>query len=168
MTIFDYVVLGVIFISVVLSVIRGFVRESLSLVGWIVAFIVASTFTADFEPMLPSDIGGPTVRPLIAFIVLFISVLLAAALITKLLSALVKSVGLGFTDRFLGAVFGFIRGMVILTLLVLIAGLTALPQQLFWQQAVLKNPMEMAANEVIPWLPEDLSSRINFDNDESN
>ncbi len=163
MTIFDYVVLGIIFISVLLSIIRGFIRESLSLAGWIVAFVVAGSFAVDFEPMLPPDIGTESIRLLISFIVLLISVLLVTVLITKLLSALVKSVGLGFIDRFLGAIFGFLRAMVVITLLVLIAGLTALPQQVFWQQALLKQPMETAAKEVMPWLPEGLSGRINFD-----
>jgi len=149
-----------------LSVIRGFVRESLSLAGWIVAFVVASSFTVDFEPMLPTEISGERVRLLVAFVVLLISVLLITTLITKLLSTLVKSVGLGFVDRFLGAAFGFLRGVVINTLLVLTAGLTALPQQDFWQQALLKHPAETIAKEVMPWLPSDLSQKITFDSDE--
>lgn len=167
MTIFDYVVLGIILVSVLLSIIRGFVRESLSLAGWIVAFVVASSFTVDFEPMLPSEIGGESIRLLAAFFVLFLSVLIVAVLITKLLSALIKNVGLGFIDRFLGAVFGFLRGLLAVTVLILIAGLTALPQQSFWQQALLSQPLESVAMKVMPWLPKGISSRIDFEGNEN-
>lgn len=167
MTIFDYVALGIIFVSVLLSIIRGFVRESLSLAGWIVAFIVAGSFAVDFEPMLPAEIGGESLRLLASFFVLLLSVLIVAVLITKLLSALIKSVGLGFTDRFLGAAFGFLRGLLVVTVLILIAGLTALPQQSFWQQALLRQPLENVAMKVMPWLPRDISSRINFESSEN-
>lgn len=167
MTIFDYVVLGIIFISVLLSIIRGFVRESLSLAGWIVAFVVAGSFTGDFEPMLPAEISGETLRLLAAFFTLFLSVLIVAVLITKLLSVLIKSVGLGFIDRFLGAAFGFLRGLLIVTVLVLIAGLTALPQQSFWQQALLRQPLENIALQAMLWLPKDISSRINFESSDN-
>ena len=167
MTIFDYVVLGIILVSVLLSIIRGFVRESLSLAGWIVAFVVAGSFAVAFEPMLPPEIGGESIRLLAAFIVLFLSVLIVAILITKLLSALIKSVGLGFIDRFLGAAFGFLRGLLVVTVLVLIAGLTALPQQSFWQQALLSQPLENVAMKVMPWLPRGISSRIDFEGREN-
>ena len=168
MTTFDYVVLGIILISVLLSIIRGFIRESLSLAGWIVAFVVAGSFVTEFEPMLPSEISGETLRMLVAFIVLFLSVLIVAVIITKLLSALIKSVGLGFIDRFLGAAFGFLRGLLIITILILIAGLTAIPQQSFWQQALLSEPLENVAIKIMPWLPEEISSRINFERNEDN
>jgi len=167
MTIFDYVVLGIILVSVLLSIIRGFIRESLSLAGWIVAFVVASSFTVDFEPMLPPEIGGESIRLLAAFIVLLLSVLIIAVLITKLLSALIKSVGLGFIDRFLGAAFGFLRGLLVVTVLILIAGLTALPRQSFWQQALLSQPLENVAMKVMPWLPREISSRIDFEGSEN-
>lgn len=167
MTIFDYVVLGIIFVSVLLSIIRGFVRESLSLAGWIVALVVAGSFAVQFEPMLPAEIGGEGLRLLAAFIVLFLSVLIVAVLITKLLSALIKSVGLGFIDRFLGAAFGFLRGLVVVTILILIAGLTALPQQSFWHQALLSQPLENVAMKVMPWLPKDISKRIDFEENEN-
>ena len=166
MTIFDYVVLGIFLVSVLLSIIRGFIRESLSLAGWIVAFVVAISFATDFEPMLPPEIAGESLRMLAAFIVLLLSVLLVAVIITKLLSALIKSVGLGFIDRSLGAAFGFLRGLLIVTVLILVAGLTAMPQQSFWQQAILSDPLEKVAIKLMPWLPSEISSRINFENKE--
>jgi membrane protein required for colicin V production len=83
-------------------------------------------------------------------------------LITMLISALVKTVGLGFADRFMGSLFGFARGLLVVLLMVLAAGFTALPQEPFWKKAVLSKPLEMAAMMVIPWLPRDLSKRISY------
>jgi len=80
-----------------------------------------------------------------------------------LLSVLIKGIGLGFIDRLLGSVFGFIRALVIVMLLVLIAGLTTIPNQVFWQQAALSRPLEAIAMQVLPWLPNDLSKRISYE-----
>ncbi len=167
MTIFDYIVLGILFVSIILSIMRGLVREVLSLSGWVVALIVVSSYATEFEPLLPSEINGVSFRIMTAFIVVFLSVLLITMLISMLLSALVKGTGLGFIDRFLGSIFGFLRGMLVVMLLVLIAGLTTLPQQSFWQQALLSGPLEVLVIEVRPWLPNDLSSRISYGSDET-
>ncbi len=166
MTILDYVVLGIIFVSILVSIMRGFVREILSLAGWVIAFMAAGSFAGQFEPMLPSSVAGESLRILIAFVVVFMSVLLVMMLVTMLLSSAIKSVGLGFIDRLLGAFFGFLRGFVVVMILVLIAGLTGLPKQPFWQQALLNRPLETAAMEVVVWLPNEISQRISFENDE--
>lgn len=166
MTILDYVVLGIIFISILVSIMRGFVREILSIAGWVVAFMVASSFAGYFEPMLPASVTGGSLRILVAFIVVFISVLLVMMLVTMMLSAVIKSVGLGFIDRLLGAFFGFLRGFIVVMILVLIAGLTGLPKQPFWQQALLNRPLEEAATKAATWLPNEISSRISYDNKE--
>ncbi len=163
LTLFDYVVLGIFFISIILSIMRGLVREVLSLAGWVVAFIVAGSYATEFEPLLPSEIGGESLRVLVSFVVVFLLVLIVTVLLTMLLSTLIKGIGLGFVDRILGSVFGFLRGLLVVTLFVLMAGLTALPQQSFWQLALLSRPLEVVAMQVIPWLPNDLSSRISYE-----
>ncbi len=167
MTIFDYVVLGIFVVSIVLSIMRGLVREVLSIAGWVIAFVAASTYAGDFEPMLPSEVSGESLRMIASFFVLFISVLLVTSLIIMLLSALIKGIGLGFIDRLLGAAFGFLRGLLIVTILVLIAGLTTVPQKSFWEQAQLSSPLETFAVYVKEWLPDDLSKRINFEREEA-
>lgn len=162
MTIFDYVVLIVFFVSVVLSIIRGIVREVLSIAGWIVAFIAASTYATDFEPYVPAELGG-SLRIIAAFVLVFIGTLLIAVLVTMLLNSLIKNVGLGFIDRMLGAFFGFGRALIIVLVMVLIAGLTALPQQPMWQQAMLSEPLELLAKQVMPFLPDELSKYISYE-----
>jgi membrane protein required for colicin V production len=98
----------------------------------------------------------------LAFAVLFFSTLLGAGLITMLISALVKTAGLGFADRFFGLLFGLARGLLVVLLAVLAAGFSTLPQEPAWQKAMLSKPLEMAALMVIPLLPPDLSSRISY------
>lgn len=166
MTVFDYVVSGIFLVSIVLSIMRGFVREALSVAGWVVAFIVASAYASFFEQFLPAEITGETLRISIAFVLAFLSVLLITALATMLLSVLIKGIGLGFIDRLLGSIFGFSRALIIVMLLVLIAGLTTIPNQVFWQQAVLSRPLEAIAIQILPWLPNDLSKRISYERKE--
>ena len=162
MTAFDYCVFAILVISILLSLVRGVVRELLSLAGWIVAFMVANSFAARFVPVLPSFITGELLRMSLAFAALFLAALLAMSLVAMAASALTKTAGLGLADRFLGSLFGLIRGLLAVLLIVLAAGLTALPQEPFWRKAVLSGPLEIAAMMAIPWLPQDLSRHINF------
>ncbi|SEL13039.1 CvpA family protein [Nitrosovibrio tenuis] len=162
MTAFDYCVLAILGISILLSLVRGVVRELVSLAGWIVAFMVANSFASQFAPILPSFIAGESLRMLFAFAALFLATLVAVGLIAMAASSLTKTAGLGLADRFLGSLFGFIRGLLVVLLIVLTAGLTALPQEPFWRKAVLSGPLETAVMFVVPWLPQDLSRHINF------
>ncbi len=162
MTIFDYAVLAILVLSILLSVVRGVVRELLSLAGWVIAFMVASSFAAAFSPMLPPAIIGDQFRGVLAFASIFLSALLAMGLLTMLISALVKTAGLGFADRFMGSLFGFARGMLVVLLAVLAAGFTTVPQEPFWKKAMLSAPLETVAMMIIPWLPQDLTRHINY------
>jgi membrane protein required for colicin V production len=102
-------------------------------------------------------------RLLAGFVGIFLLVLLAMSLVALLVSKLVKSAGLGFEDRVLGGVFGLARGALIVTVLVLAAGLTALPRQPEWKDAVLSGPFEAFAGHVKSWLPARLAQRISYD-----
>ena len=110
MTLIDYVVLAIVGFSVLLSVLRGFVRELLALAAWAVAFIVARLFGSDLAAIMPAEIPGEELRWLAGFVTLFLSVLLVMSLIAVAASQLIKSAGLSVEDRLLGAVFGVVRG----------------------------------------------------------
>lgn len=164
MTIFDFVVLIIFVISVLLSIVRGIVRESLSLAGWVVAYMAAKIFAKDFVIVLPLSITDESLRMVISFSAIFLSVLIVMSMVTMLASALIKTVGLGSVDRLLGALFGFARGLLVILLLVLTAGLTSLPQEPFWQKALLSKPLETGVIMIMPWLPRGLSRRVNYGN----
>lgn len=163
MTAFDYAVLAIVAFSVLLSVIRGLAREVLALLAWAAGFIVASVFAADVAQLLAPEVPDERVRLLAAFAGVFIAVLLAMSLLALLVSKLVKGAGLGVEDRLLGGVFGLARGVLVVTVLVLAAGLTALPRQPEWRAAVLSGPFEALAGQVKSWLPVRLAQRITYD-----
>jgi membrane protein required for colicin V production len=163
MTLFDYAVLSIVGVSVAVSVVRGLVREVLALAAWVVAFVVANVFSGSAAEWLPAGISNPSVRVLVAFAGIFVGVLIAVSWLALGVRKVVKSAGLGAEDRLLGGVFGFARGMLIVTILVILAGLTALPRQPDWSNAVLSPPLEALAVHVKQWLPKHLSEYINYD-----
>ena len=160
MTGFDYAVLAIIGVSILLSVVHGLVRELLSLASWIVAFVVAELCAGSLAPMLPAAIPHESLRLLAAFMGVFLIVLLVMTLLAIAVSSLIKTVGLGFSDRAFGAVFGLVRGLAIVLVAVLLAGLTALPREPWWRHAMLSAPLEALANSVKVWLPYDLARHI--------
>ena len=128
MTIFDYLVLFVLVCSVLIGILRGLIKEVLSLVGWILAFVLANAYSAALAPMLGNVIPGTTTRLLVAFVVLFIGVRILVGLLAMTLDALVKATGLTLADRGLGSLFGLARGLVIVLAAVLLCGMTGIPQ----------------------------------------
>lgn len=163
MTWFDYGVLLVIGISALVAVIRGLVREVLSLLSWVAAFIAASTYAGSIAPMLPAAIPDDSLRMLAAFLLVFGATLLAMVVITLAIVELVRVVGLGFIDRLLGLAFGLVRGLLIVLIVVLLAGLTRLPEDRGWRDAMLSQPLEVLARAVCPYLPADLARKIRYD-----
>src|SRR5262249_18483155 len=158
-----YAVIGIIAISVLLSIIHGFVRELLALASWVVAFLVAQTYASDITVYMPAALPTPAARLLAAFLLIFIATLLVMTLLAVLLSTLLRKAGLGFADRAMGAVFGLVRGVAIVMIVVLLAGLTSLPKQPVWRNAALSAPLVVAAKIVKQWLPNDLARHISYD-----
>lgn len=163
MTVFDYLVLFVLIASVVISTLRGLVKEILSLAGWVVAFVLANAYGAAFAPMLPAMIPGDTVRLMLAFVLIFLGARLLMGLLTMALDAAIKASGLSLADRGLGGLFGLARGLVIVLAAVILAGMTDLPKQEFWKNALLSPMCETGALTVKPFLPEALAQHIRFD-----
>ncbi|MDB5745699.1 MAG: colicin production protein [Massilia sp.] len=162
MTIFDYLVLFVLVSSVVISTLRGLVKEILSLLGWIVAFVVANMYGAQLGPMLPDVIPGETVRLIVAFIVLFLGVRILMGLLSLALGALIEASGLSLADRGLGGLFGLARGVVIVLAAVILCSMTSIPEQPFWKDALLSPLAEAGARTVKPFLPAAFGRHLTF------
>ncbi len=162
MTIFDYLVLFILIASIVISTLRGLVKEILSLVSWIVAFVVANMYGAQLAPMLPDMIPGEMVRLIVAFVALFIGVRLLMGLLMMAVDALIKASGLSLADRGLGGLFGLARGIVIVLAGVIVAGMTELPRQPFWTEAMLSPMAETGVRTVKPFLPGALARHVNY------
>lgn len=162
MTIFDYLVLFVLLASVVISTMRGLVKEILSLVSWVVAFVVANAYGAQLAPLLPSMIPGESVRLMVAFVALFLGVRILMGLLTLAVDALVKASGLSLADRGLGGLFGLARGIVIVLFAVILSGMTSIPQQDFWKDALLSPMAETGARTIKPFLPAAFAQHVQF------
>ncbi|MCS0589867.1 CvpA family protein [Massilia norwichensis] len=162
MTIFDYIVLFILVSSVVISTMRGLVKEILSLVGWIAAFVVANAFGAKLAPMLPSVVPGESLRLIVAFIALFLGVRVLMGLLALAIGALIEATGLSLADRGLGGLFGLGRGIVIVLAGVILCGMTSIPQQAFWKDALLSPMAETGARTVKPFLPAALAQHVQF------
>jgi membrane protein required for colicin V production len=161
-TIFDYLVLFVLLASVVISTMRGLVKEILSLLSWVVAFVIANAYGATLAPMLPSMIPGEAVRLMVAFVALFLGTRILMGLLTLAIDALIKASGLGLADRGLGGLFGFARGIVIVLFAVILCGMTSIPQQDFWKNALLSPMAETGARTLKPFLPAAFAQHVQF------
>lgn len=162
MTIFDYFVLFVLCCSIIISTLRGLVKEILSLISWVAAFIVANLYSETLAQWMPDIVSGQVMRLIAAFIVLFIGVKFLMSLLMVAVGSLVRAAGMTPADRGLGGLFGLARGVVIVLTVVLLCGLTAVPQQPFWRDALFSPMAETAARTAIPFLPGNIARRIHF------
>lgn len=105
-------------LSTLVSLWRGFTREALSLLGWVAAFMAANLFATQVASGLTEFISNLTARYVAAWLLVFILVLVLVSLVSMVVSQLVRATGLGPTDRLLGTLFGFARGIVIVLVLV--------------------------------------------------
>ena len=162
MTIFDYLVLFIASCSIIIGVMRGLVKEVFSLLGWVVALVLANTFVETMAGWLPPVIPGVPIRLIVAFIVLFIAVRLLVGLLSMTLASMVKASGLSSVDRGLGAVFGLLRALIIVIVVVMLCGLTAIPRQPFWREAILSGAAESVVVSMQALLPSDFARHIQF------
>ncbi len=158
----DYTILAIIGISVGISLFRGFTREAISLAGWIIAFWVAYSFAGDLQILLESKISVPSLRLLVAFAILFLATLLLAALVNYLAVQLIKKTGLSGTDRMIGIFFGTARGCFVVAVLVLVAGMTPMPQDAWWRQSLLLHYFVDMAVWFRQFLPPEIAGSIHY------
>ena len=134
----DWAIVAILSISVLISLIRGFVKEAMSLVVWISAVLVAMLFYQRLAPWLVDLISTPSLRLLVAWLILFVGVLIIGGLINYLLGKLVLATGLSGTDRLLGVIFGAGRGVVVVLIaLILAPNVLPVDQDLWWHESLL-------------------------------
>ena len=162
MATFDYVVLGIVAISLVLGLWRGVVSELIALAAWVMAFMAALEFGAPAGKLIFTGIADPAIRALAGGVLIFVGVLVLMSLVRLAVRSMVKALGLSLSDRLLGMFFGLARGMLLVMLLVAAGGMTSAPQQPWWKEATLAPPLETAVLVAKPWLPDDLAKKIRF------
>ena len=161
MTIFDYVFLLILAVSMAISVIRGLSREVLSLASWVGAFFVAKFGAPVVSGWMSGLIDNPKMRIAFSFILVMVAAVLLFSLLSLQIAKVVKMTGLSGTDRALGAFFGLARGVLVAVVLVLILSLTPLPRESWWRNAFFRYPLETMASWMQPRLPETVQERMN-------
>ncbi|MFP4080175.1 MAG: CvpA family protein [Ectothiorhodospira sp.] len=158
----DIAILAVITLSAVISLFRGFVKEAISLATWVLAFVLALSQGAPLGELLPLGVEDPTLQAVIGFAILFVLALIAGGVVNVLAGQLVKRTGLSGTDRSIGMVFGLARGVAIVAVLVLLAGLTVMPEEPWWEASRFLPQFERLALWLRDLLPPDLAENFVF------
>ncbi len=162
MTAFDYVFLGLLGLSAAVGMWRGLVGEVLAAVAWLVALFAAWRYNEQVAGIFIGIIAEPVWRQVAAVVLVVVGVLLVVALLRYLLRELLRAAGLGPTDRFFGAIFGIVRGLVVACAAVLVGGLAGVSREPWWSQALFSPPMETAVLAAKPWLPAAVAAKIRF------
>lgn len=166
MTIADYVILGVILLSGLIGLFRGFFREALSLASWIVAAYLAYLLGPIAADFLVDYVSTPSVRLAGSYAAIFIGVLIAGAIINYFVGKLVKSSGFAGTDKVLGLVFGGARGLIIVLIFILLAGVTVVSQDPWFRSSLVIQYLAPWAEKMKALLPEDIDQYLETDEPE--
>lgn len=155
----DYVIIGLIAGSILLGIIRGFVREAMSLVTWVAALAIGILYC---EPLAShfTRISVVSVRYVLAFIVLALSVLIIGGIISHIIVRIIRLTGFGVTDRIIGTVFGFARGAAIIAVIVLIGDKHGLQKDKVWQSSILIPKVQPVSLWIQERIPEDVVKRV--------
>jgi membrane protein required for colicin V production len=137
LNVFDWILVAIIAVSSVFGLLRGFVKELLSLASWVAAFFVARLFSFKLSGFMMDWIDQPQFRVIAAFAILFAATLVVGALINNVFSRLVSATGLTGTDRLFGMVFGVVRGGLLVVVMVSLLSLTPISNDQWWQSSLI-------------------------------
>jgi membrane protein required for colicin V production len=160
MAVVDWVLLGVLLASLALGAWRGLVFEVLSVAGWLAAFVMAQVLAPQVATWLPMGNASAPLRHAAAFALVFVLTVFAAGLLAWLVKKMVEAVGLRPIDRVLGALFGLLRGMLLLLAATVVVHLTPLAQSAAWQESAGAPILQSLLRAVKPVLPENFGKYL--------
>ena len=158
----DYCILVIVFASTLVGIIRGFTRETLSLLTWVFTLLLAYIFGDLLAERLDGLISVPSIRMAAAYGALFLGGLVSGAIVTHLLAGAVRQTPFAGPDRTLGGGFGLIRGCVIIVLLVFFGAMTPMPQDRWWQESIFISRFAHAAAWLQAHMPEGWQQQIDL------
>ena len=161
MTWLDYGVILVLAGSIAWGAWRGLVHEVLSLAGWIMAFLAANLLATPLSETFPANMR-PEFRVVGAFVLVFVATLVLTTLLTALVTKFIRVSVLQNLDRWLGALFRLLRGLVLVVVFAMAAGLTALPRMPVWTDSATGYSLAQTVLQLRPWLPPALGNRLKY------
>ena len=151
----DWIIVLVLLLSLLLGAWRGLVFEVMSVLSWIAAFVLAQWFATDLASRLPMTSASDGVRYALAFVLIFVVSVFAGGLLATLVKKLFSAVGLQPVDRALGALFGLLRGALVLLAATLAIGMTPFKTAPWWQESVGAGVARSALLSLRPLLPQE-------------
>lgn len=156
----DWIGVAVLAISLLVGAWRGLVVEVMSLAGWVAAFVLAQWFAPDVAARLPMAGAAEPARYAAGFVLVFVATLFAGALLGFVLSKLLSAVGLGAINRLLGALFGLLRGVVLILAATVVVGMTPWKSAPAWQASVGARWATAALGILKPVLPQEFGKYL--------
>ena len=149
----DYVIIGIIGLSVITGLFRGFIKEVIARCIWILAIWLAYTYTPVIDPWLQSYIQDKTARMVVAFVAILLVTIIVGGLFNAMLSFILRRSGLSGTDRILGMGFGFVRGVFIVALMITVIKMTSLPHQEYTDKSQFYAKFDPVVNKLSGYMP---------------
>lgn len=163
----DGIILGILALSVITGLFRGFVKESVALCMWIIAIWLAATYFKEAATLLKPYISDQTIRTILAVVLIIISTVIVGSIFNAILSAILHSTGLTGTDRLFGMGFGFLRGVFIVSLVMLAIKMTAvLPAEEYARQSMLYAKFDPIVNWLYGYTPQFIKQMKVLDNNQ--
>ena len=161
MTTLDWMLLVIGGASAIWGLWRGLVREVLSLAGWVLSFWLGQRYASQAGQWLPLNESNEALRQLAGFVLVFVLVLVASAILANLLKKLASVAGLGPLDRALGALFGALRGLLLLLTLTVVVNLSDWRGHEHWQNSAVANWLNQTLLALRPLLPAEFGKYLN-------
>jgi membrane protein required for colicin V production len=150
----DYFILGILALSILVGLLRGFVREVLGLATWVSAFVAAHFLGEMLAAPLVPYIPGREVRLVASYTLVFFAALFVGSLVTHLIGSLVRDGAIAGIDRTMGAGYGLLRGVAVVVIVIMLSSVTAARENRWWRESVLIPPLVPLADTVRSWIPE--------------
>ncbi len=158
----DIAVVIIFGLSTLLGLLRGVIKEVTALLVWLAAYAAAKQFYEPAGEMFANSLHDPVMRHVAGFAAVFIGTVIAVSLVRLVFTHLSDLMGLGLLDRLCGGAFGVTRALIIVIAATLVAGLTDVPRQTWWKDALLAPMLERGALQAEPWLPPEIYARLQY------
>jgi len=157
----DNAIILAVIVSAFVGWIRGIVRELFSLVTWMASLVFAWLLHRHVADLLSAQFAQPSLRIAIAFAGLMFIGLIIGTILTAIANTFIRKVGLTRVNHIIGLLFGMLRGLLIVAMLVFLAALTPLPTTAWWQESIFISYLLNGANRFVNQMPADFRQRLN-------